>query len=184
MTTAAQPFTEKYVSDPVHASFGFAVRYSGLSDYRGSLSDVQASLEAGDSGLALEGIAQVDSISIQNPPQFRSHVLGPEFFDVQNHPTVSFRSTKVDLDDDGSAHVEGELTIRGTTRPVIATGNWSEPREGLGGTKAGLELSTTFDRRDFGFDWQMELPGGGIALDYDVTLTANLPLVPAEEAHG
>ena len=80
--------------------------------------------------------------------------------------------------------MEGELTIRGTTRPVVATGSWFEPRPGPGGTKAGLELETTFDRRDFGFDWQMELPGGGIALDYEVTLSANLPLVHADEAHG
>lgn len=184
MTTAVQPFTGTYVSDPIHSSFGFSVRYSGLSDYRGSLSDVEATLGADDSGLSLDGAAKVDSISIQNPPQFRAHVLGPEFFDAQNHPSVSFRSTRVDLADDGSARVDGELTIRGTTRPVVATGSWFEPRPGPGGTKAGLELSTTFDRRDFGFDWQMELPGGGIALDYDVTLTATLPLVPADGSEG
>jgi polyisoprenoid-binding protein YceI len=184
MTTAVQPFTGTYVSDPIHSSFGFSVRYSGLSAYRGSLSDVEATLSADDSGLSLEGAAEVDSISIQNPPQFRAHVLGPEFFDAQNHPSVSFRSTRVDLADDGSARVDGELTIRGTTRPVVATGSWFEPRPGPGGTKAGLELSTTFDRRDFGFDWQMELPGGGIALDYDVTLTATLPLVPADGSEG
>ncbi len=184
MTTAVQPFSGTYVSDPIHSSFGFAVRYSGLSDYRGTLSDVEATLRSGDSGLSLEGGANVDSISIQNPPQFRAHVLGPEFFDVENHPTVSFRSTNVDLAEDGSARVEGELTIRETTRPVVATGTWFEPRPGPGGTKAGLELETSFDRRDFGFDWQMELPGGGIALDYEVTLSVNLALSAADESQG
>lgn len=184
MSTAVQPLTGTYVSDPIHSSFDFAVRYAGLSDYRGSLSDVQASLDAGDAGLTLEGTAQVESISIQSPPQFRAHVLSPDFFDIENHPTVSFRSTKVELADDGSARVEGELTIRGTTRPVVATGNWFELHPVPGGEKAGLELETTFDRRDFGLDWQMELPGGGIALDYEVTLSANLPLVPADDAQG
>jgi polyisoprenoid-binding protein YceI len=184
MTTAVQPFTGPFSADPVHSSFAFAVRYSGLSDYRGTLSEVRATLSPGDAGLILEGEAAVDSISIKNPPQFRSHVLGPEFFDVANHPTVSFRSTSVELADDGSARVEGDLSIAGTTRPVVATGSWFEPRPGPGGEKAGLELETRFDRREFGMDWQMELPGGGIALDYEVTLTAHLPLTAVDGDQG
>jgi polyisoprenoid-binding protein YceI len=176
MTTAVQPFSGTYVADPIHSSFGFSVRYSGLADYRGSLNDVQATLASNGAGAQLEGSAKAESISIQNPPQFRAHVLGPDFFDTDNHPTVSFRSAKVDLADDGTARVEGELTIRGVTRPVLATGAWTEA-----GGRAGLELETSFDRREFGIDWQMELPGGGIALDYQVTLTASLALVQPED---
>jgi polyisoprenoid-binding protein YceI len=185
VTTAVQPFSGTHVSDPVHSSFGFAVRYSGISDYRGTLDDVRAALTAGDDGLLLEGAARAESISIQDPPQLRAHVLGPEFFDVERHPEVSFRSSQVDLSDDGSARVEGELTIKGVTRPVVARGTWIEPSPAPGGgSKAGLALETTFDRRDFGFDWQMELPGGGGALDWQVTLTVNLVLARLDEATG
>jgi polyisoprenoid-binding protein YceI len=176
MTTAVQPFSGAYTSDPIHSSFGFAVRYSGISDYRGTLDDVSATLTAGEHGLVLEGAARAESISIHNPPQFRAHVLGPEFFDVERHPEVSFRSRKVELSDDGNARVEGELTIKGIARPVVATGTWSEPRPHATGTKAGLVLATSFDRRDFGFDWQMDLPGGGGALDWEVRLTVDLVL--------
>jgi polyisoprenoid-binding protein YceI len=175
MTTAVQPFSGTYVSDPVHSSFGFAVRYSGVSDFHGSLSDVRATLTAGDDGLVLEGAARPESISIQNPPQFRAHVLGPEFFDVERHPEVTFRSTRVELSDDGTASVDGDLTIKGITRPVAATGTWSASNGG----KSGLSLETSFDRRDFGFDWQMELPGGAEALDWRVTLTVDLLLAAA-----
>jgi polyisoprenoid-binding protein YceI len=175
MTTAVQPFSGTYVSDPVHSSFGFAVRYSGISDFRGSLGDVSATLTAGDDGLVLEGAARPESISIQTPPQFRAHVLGPEFFDVERHPEVTFRSTSVELSDDGTARVDGELTIKGITRPVAATGSWSASSGG----KSGISLETSFDRRDFGFDWQMELPGGGAALDWRVTLTVDLFLAEA-----
>jgi polyisoprenoid-binding protein YceI len=180
MTTAVQPFAGAYVSDPVHSSFGFAVRYSGLSDFRGTLDDVSATLTPGDEGIVLEGAARPESISIQDPPQFRAHVLGPEFFDVERHPEVTFRSTSAELSDDGTARVEGQLTIRGTTRPVVATGTWTEPSGG----RAGLALETAIDRRDFGFDWQMELPGGGEALDWQVALTVNLFLVEADQATG
>jgi polyisoprenoid-binding protein YceI len=177
MTTAVQPFSGTYTADPVHSSFGFAVLYSGSTNFRGTLDDVQATLTADAGGLTLDGAARAESISIREPEQFRAHVLGPEFFNVENHRDVEFRSTKVDLSDDGTARVEGELTIAGVTRPLVATGTWSEPRPAAGGgTRAGLEVETVIDRRDFGFDWQMELPGGGDALAYDVTLSVNLGL--------
>jgi len=181
MTTAVKPYTGTWTADPVHSSFGFAVEYAGTGKFRGTLDDVTATLSAGDDGLALEGAARVESISIRSPEQFRAHVLGAEFFDADNHPEVTFRSTKVELADDGTARLDGELTIAGTTRPVAIAGTWSEPVPAAGGgLRAGLELATVIDRRDFGLDWQMELPGGGEALAYDVALEVNLYLVQPE----
>ena len=71
MTTATTPFAGTYAADPVHSSFGFAVRYQGVSLFKGTLSDVDATLVDG----RLEGNAQVESISIRTPEQFRAHVL-------------------------------------------------------------------------------------------------------------
>ena len=181
MTTAVQPFAGTYLADPVHSSFGFAVKYAGVGMYRGTLDDVSATLTAGDDGLDLEGGARAESISIQDPPQFRAHVLGPDFFDVENHPEVTFRSSEVELSEDGTARLEGELTIAGVTRPVAIAGTWAEPVGAAGGgLRAGLELATVIDRRDFGLDWQMELPNGGDALAYDVTLEVSLALIQPE----
>jgi polyisoprenoid-binding protein YceI len=183
-TTALQPLSGTYAADPVHSSFGFAVRYMGVSTFRGTLADVSATLIAGDAGAALEGAAQVESISIRTPEQFRQHVLSPEFFDVANHPQVTFRSTRVELAEDGRAVVEGELTIRGTTLPVRAEGSWTPEGELFGTRKAGLTLQATVDRTAFGLDWNAELPTGGKALANDVALTVELTLVPVarEEA--
>ena len=181
MTTAVQPYTGTYVADPVHSSFGFAVEYSGRGKFRGTLDDVTATLTAGDDGLALEGAAKVESISIHNPAQFRAHVLGPEFFDSENHPEVTFSSSSIELADDGAARLAGELTIAGTTRPVEIAGTWTEPIPAAGGgLRAGLQLATTIDRRDFGFEWQMALPNGADALAYEVTLDVSLQLVQTE----
>lgn len=180
MTTAVQPFSGTYLADPVHSSFGFSVVYSGAGRFRGTLGDVSATLTAGDDGLALEGAASVESISITEPPQFRAHVLGPDFFDADNHPQVTFRSSAVELSDDGTARVEGELTIAGVTRPVIATGTWTEPARAAAGLRGSLEIETVIDRRDFGLDWQMALPSGGDALAYDVTLEVSLALLQPE----
>lgn len=182
ITTATKELQGTYAADGVHSVFGFSVLHNGISAYKGTMSDVSAELRAGDDGLVLEGAAQVESISIVEPEQLRGHVLGPEFFDAEHHPEVGFRSTSIELSEDGRARVEGELTIRGTTKPVSATGSYKGPIASLDGERAAFELEGTFDRRDYGFDWQMELPGGGNALDWDVTLKVHLELVQAKES--
>lgn len=181
---AAQPFSGTYRADTVHSSFAFAVHHSGLNRYRyrGTLSEAAATLRAGEEGLSLEGSARVDSISIVEPPQFRAHVLGPDFLDAERHAEIGFRSTEIRLDGDGGAEVDGYLTIRGITRPVAATGRYDAPRPGAyGGEVAGFELRSTFDRRDFGIDWQMEMPGGGDMLGWDIELGIELRLERDDE---
>ena len=174
MTTATQPFTGTYTADPVHSSFGFAVRYQGVSLYRGTLSDVSATLADGK----LEGAAKVESISIRTPEQFRQHVLSPEFFDAANHPEVRFVSTQSDLREDGTAVVEGDLTIKGITRPVRATGTWTAPAaDAFGSTRGHLQLEAVVDRTQFDMNWNAPLPSGGNALANDVTLTVDVSLV-------
>ena len=163
-----------FASDPVHSSFGFAVKYQNVSLFRGTLSDVTATLADG----RLEGTAQVESISIRTPEQFRAHVLSADFFDVENHPQVTFVSDDVQLADDGTATVTGDLTIRGVTQPATATGTWQAPSEdAFGNTRAHLQLETVVDRTQFGLNWNMPLPSGGNALANDVTLTVDIALV-------
>jgi polyisoprenoid-binding protein YceI len=152
------------------------VRHSGVFWYRGSLSDVAATLRGGDD-LALEGSARVDSISVVEPAAMRASVLGPEFFDAERHPELTFNSTAVSLDSDGLVALDGELTIRGVTRPVSASGQYAPPRPTSFGEVAGLQLNTSFDRREFGFDWQMELPGRGNAVGWDVEADIDLLLM-------
>jgi polyisoprenoid-binding protein YceI len=180
---AVEPFSGTYRAQPVVSSFAFAVRHSGVFWYRGSLSEVDATLRGDGDALALQGSARVDSISLVEPAALREHLLGPEFFDVEHHPEITFRSTTVALADDGSAEVDGELTIRGVTRPVIAGGRYAGPQQVSFGEVAGLELHTSFDRREFGFQWQLELPGGGNAVSWDVKVDIDLLLV-REDTHA
>jgi polyisoprenoid-binding protein YceI len=163
-------------ADPVHSSFGFAVKYQNISLFRGTLGDVAATLVDGK----LEGTAQVESISIRTPEQFRAHVLSADFFDVENHPTVTFVSTELELAEDGTAKATGDLTIRGVTKPVTATGTWAPPAaDAFGNTRAHLQLETVVDRTQFGLNWNMPLPSGGNALANDVTLSVDVALVQA-----
>ncbi|MDQ1741453.1 MAG: hypothetical protein QOE53_3105 [Pseudonocardiales bacterium] len=175
MATATTPLlSSTYNADPVHSSFGFAVRYQGVSLFKGTLSDVTATVTDG----RLEGTAKVESISIRTPDQFRQHVLSAEFFDAANHPEVTFTSNDLDLREDGTAKVAGELTIKGITRPVEATGTWIAPAaDAFGNARGHLNLEAVVDRTEFDMNWNMALPSGGNVLANDVTLTVELSLI-------
>ena len=171
-TTLQQVPTGTYVVDPVHSSFGFGVRYNGLATFRSTFDKVDAQLADG----ALTGSADVRSIVIDEP-RFKDHLLAEDFFNVENTPTITFRSTDIRLEEDGTAELDGELTIRGVTKPVTAKGSFAVGGDAFGNDRVAFELKTTVDRREFGLDWQMVKPDGSEALAYDVTISTDLQLV-------
>ena len=157
--------------DPVHSSVGFVVKRNAVATFRGQFEQVDAALQDG----VLTGTVQVDSVKTAIP-QLKEHLLSLEFFNAQEAPTIEFRSTDMRLGEDGSAEIDGELTIRGVTNTVTAKGTYGAAT-GLNGSEVvGLDLDATVDRRDYGLNWQAPLPGGGNALGWDVTLEVHLEL--------
>jgi len=179
MATAVQPFAGTYELDRAHSTVQFGVRHQQISTFRASFGDVDARLTADDNTIALEGQARVETVSITEPTEFRDHVVrGGDFFDADTHPLITFHSTRIELDDDGTATVSGELTIRGATRTITAHGTYQPTREDpFGAHRAGLELRATVDRRSWEMNWHMPLPDGSDALGWDVEITAQLELI-------
>lgn len=164
-----------YAVDPVHSSVGFAVVHNGVSTFRSGFGSYEARLSGGESP-GLEGTVDVASIEIEEP-NLKGHLLSPEFFDAEKTPEISFQSTKIRAED-SQVVVDGELTVSGITKPVVARGELSEPVPGPSGSDhIGLDLETKVDRHDYGLDWQMELPGGGTTLGDEVTLSVHLELI-------
>lgn len=158
--------------DRAHSSASFAVQHAGVSLFHGKFKDVDAKLVVGDD-VELTGVVRVDSIDVEDE-NIRPHLLSPEFFDVERHPEIRFRSTELELEGD-QARLTGELEIAGSARPVEARGILRGPiAMPGGGDKLALGFETTIDRTEFGMNWQMELPGGEPALANDVTLSVEL----------
>jgi polyisoprenoid-binding protein YceI len=165
-----------YVVDPVHSSIGFSVTHNGVSAFRSGFRDYEARFEGGDAP-RLSGSVEVASIDIAEE-QFKGHILSPDFFDAENHPRLEFSSTELNIAEDGSVKLSGELEIRGHRQKVEAGGRFAQLGEdAAGGARVGLSLEAAIDRRGFGLDWQMELPSGGKALGYEVSLVVELELV-------
>jgi polyisoprenoid-binding protein YceI len=162
-----------WVADPIHSSIIFGIDHVGTSTFRSTFTEYQATLEDG----LLTGTLQPASIAIPLE-DFRRHLLGSDFFDVDRSPNIEFRSTTLDVTGDGRLSVDGELTIKGMTCPASASGTLSAPLEGLNGrTRIGVELTATLNRFDFGMNWDMKMPDGRQAAGTEVTLEIVLELV-------
>jgi polyisoprenoid-binding protein YceI len=172
LTEQAIP-TGTWILDKTHSSVSYSVRHSGVSLFKGGLTDFDAVLEEG----ALRGAADVASITVQDE-NLEGHLLSPDFFDAERYPRISFASTDLRREGDGIV-VEGELEIRGVKQPIALTGTIAGPVSGPAGDKIGLHLETVIDRTSFGITWNMELPAGGFVLDNEVTLAADLELAEA-----
>jgi polyisoprenoid-binding protein YceI len=170
-TTLEQVPTGTYAVDPVHSSIAFGVKYN-IGTFRSSFGEVDAELSDG----VLTGSATVRSISIDQS-RFKQHVLASDFFDAEASPEIMFRSTEIRPAADGTVEVDGELTIRGVTKAVTATGTYSSGPDAFGNHRAGFEIETTIDRREFGLNWQNPLPNGKDSLAWEVVISVDLQLV-------
>ena len=168
ITEQAVP-TGTWALDKVHSTVGYAVRHSGVSLFKGGISEFDAELVDG----TLRGSADVSKVTV-NDENLQGHLLSPDFFDVERTPRVSFESTSIRRDGD-ELTVDGELEIRGVKQPITLTGSIAGPV----GERLGLSLEAVIDRTTFGITWNMELPSGGFVLENEVTLTADLELTRA-----
>jgi polyisoprenoid-binding protein YceI len=171
-TTATTVPTAPYGLDTLHSSIGFAVKYNGPAKFRSTFEKFDASLADG----VLTGSADASSIAIDEP-NFKGHLMTEDFFNAEVTPTITFKSTDIQVAEDGTAEVAGELTIKGVTKPVVAKGTFSAGPDAFGNDRASFELETTIDRREFGLNWQNQLPNGGDALAWDVTIAVDLQFV-------
>ena len=164
--------------DPIHSHVGFAVKHMVVATFRGRFEDYRGELVADESGAPrLEGSVDVDSIVVKDE-NLAGHLKTPDFFDSANYPRIEFKSTDIRLGDGGELEVQGELTIKGNTRPVTAHGTLVGPHTDIAGNeKLGVELEAVIDRREFGLEWNAPLPKGGFALENDVKLEVSLELV-------
>jgi polyisoprenoid-binding protein YceI len=164
--------------DPVHSEVSFSVRHMMVSKVRGRFGSFSGQIVTGEDVTGSSVTATIDATSIDtNNEQRDNHIRSADFFDVANHPTWSFASSAVRVDD-GELRVDGELTIKGATRPVTL----SLEVEGFGpdaygGTRAGFSASTTINRADFGVDISMPLDGGGVVVGDKVTINLEIEAV-------
>jgi polyisoprenoid-binding protein YceI len=162
--------------DPVHSRVGFEVHYLAGA-FKGEFQEIGAELTVDRDNASLDGSAKVASVDVKDE-NLAAHLQSPDFFDAERHPELRFTAKDIRLDGDGKVFVDGELTIKGVTRPVTVTGTVTTPlQDAYGNDRIGLNLTTTVDRTAFGLDWNQPLPSGEPSLANEVTILADLQFV-------
>ncbi len=183
MTSAATTSIPGYLAgtwdiDPTHSDVSFSVRHMMVSKVRGRFGSFSGEIVTGESLTDSSVTATIDASSIDtNNEQRDGHIRSADFFDVENHPQWTFRSTGLRVDGDDLA-LDGDLTIKGVTRPVsLALEVNGFGPDAFGGTRAGFSASTTIDRNDFGVDIKMPLDGGGVVVSDKVQISLEIEAV-------
>lgn len=179
-TVNQQVPTGSWGLDPVHSAIQFAITHNGIATFRSGFTSFDAELSGGERP-KLSGSVDVASVDISED-MLKGHLMSPDFFDAENHPRVKFSSTSLDVADDGSVRLGGELEIKGETRAVEATGRFGTLGADIAGSeRVGFSLEAAVDRRDFGIVWNADLPSGGRALEFEVAINVELEFVAAGE---
>jgi polyisoprenoid-binding protein YceI len=182
-TIAASDAATQWRIDAAHSAVGFAVKHMGISTVRGRFATYDGVIETGP-GLALRRIdVTIEPASIATGVDRRdNHLRSPDFFDVANHPTMRFVSTRVAAESATRFQVAGNLTMRGVTRPVTLTVETlgGAVRDMEGKQRTGGTAVATINRKDWGLTWNQALELGGMLVGEDVTLTIEIEAIAQE----
>jgi len=165
--------------DPSHSSVNFSARHLMVSKVRGRFTSFSGSITIADDPLRSSVTASIDAASIDSRDEKRDgHLKSPDFLDVDQHPTLTFASSAVRPDGDGSYTVHGDLTIRGTTRPVTLSLEYNGVQtDPWGGIRIGFDARTELSRKDFGLEWNVPLDGGGVLVGDKITIELEIEAV-------
>jgi polyisoprenoid-binding protein YceI len=167
----------KWVLDPVHSSVDFTIRHMMISKVKGTFHKFEADITADPADLTTADIEfRVDLASIDTRNSDRDgHLRSADFFDVEHHPQMVFKATKIVKKDDGEYEVTGDLTIRGVTRSETFTVSF----EGLskspwGSEVAGFSAQGSIKRSDYGLTYNAALETGGVLIGDEVKVSIEI----------
>jgi polyisoprenoid-binding protein YceI len=174
-----------WLIDNVHTHVGFSVKHMMVTTVRGQFKQYRGTLELDPADFTrstFEGEIDVASIDTGNT-QRDDHLRTNDFFDVPNHPKITFKSTRIEPKGEGEYVVHGDLTMRGVKRPVaLDVEFYGLSKNMMGKTIAGLSARGTLNRKDFGVNFNAVLEGGGLALGDQVKLEIDAEIVAPEVA--
>ena len=160
------PIPGTYALDASHTDVGFSVRHLMVSKTKGRFSGVSGTVTIAEVPTESSVEVEIDVASIDTRDEKRDgHLLSPDFFDVAQYPTISFRSTAVRSISGSRWAVDGDLTVHGETRPVSLEVTFEgAARDPWGGERLGFTAKAEVDREDFGLSWNQALETGGVLI--------------------
>ena len=168
--------------DPVHSEVSFTVRHMMVSKVRGRFDKFEGTIVTAENPLESTVSASVDLSSISTGQEQRdAHVRSADFFEVENHPTMTFTSTGLRAGGDQFL-LDGDLTIKGVTNPITIPFSFEgAAKDPFGNQRVGFEGAVTINRKDYGITWNAALETGGVLVSDKVTLEFEVSAVRQEQ---
>lgn len=177
--------TTTWKIDSTHTSLELAVKHMMFTTVRGRFNGVRGTIVVDEENPASSTIeVEVDASTLDTGVADRDgHLRSADFLDVENHPSITFRSKRVEgaIRSEGDKFtITGDLTIRGVTKEVTLDGRFEGTgKDPWGGTRAGARATGKIDRRDWGLVWNQALETGGILVSNDVRIEVEVQAVKA-----
>ncbi|HET7645489.1 MAG TPA: YceI family protein [Candidatus Limnocylindria bacterium] len=168
--------------DPAHSSVTFSAKHMMVTTVRGSMTIRDLDLDFDPDDLTGSSVRVVlDAASIDTNQQMRDdHLRSADFLDVATHPEITFQSTEIVSKGGDDYEIRGDLTIRGTTRPVTLKAEYAGTVTNMqGGKSAGFSATTKINREDFGLTWNVALEQGGLLVSKDIKIEIDLEVMSA-----
>ncbi|WP_019146841.1 YceI family protein [Timonella senegalensis] len=170
-----------YTADTTHTSAGFTVRHAGISKVRGTVPVVSASIDVAENFLDSKVTAELDARGVNTGSADRDgHLQSADFFNVDVHPTWTFKSTSITASGSNEFVVNGDLTINGVTKSVPLevefTGTATDP---FGNKRAAFEGQLEISRKEFGLVWNAALETGGVLVSDKVKINIEVSAISA-----
>ena len=170
----------KWNLDPTHAEIQFKIRHLMVSYVTGQFTRFNATLQTTGEDLTRAKVklaADVTSISTNNE-QRDAHLKNPDFFDVENHPELTFESDRLEKISEDEYKVYGTLTMRGVSKPIVLQAEYGGiTTDPWGNTRTGFSVTGKINRKDFGVSFGMVSDTGGVLLGDEVKISANVEFV-------
>jgi len=178
--------TTTYQIDPRHSSAGFGVTHLMISTVRGEFHGVTGTVVVDDSDVSKSTVnVTIDATSLDTrEPDRDKHLKSEAFFDVAKYPAITFQSTKVERNNEGSLKITGDLTIRGITKTAVLTTTVPKApiKDPWGLQRTAASASTRINRQDFGVAWNQKLDSGGVVVGDDVNITLDVEMIIPPQA--
>jgi polyisoprenoid-binding protein YceI len=177
--------TTTWTIDPTHTLVEFSARHMMITTVKGRFGDVAGTIIIDDATPDASRVEiTIDASSIDTRTEQRdAHLRSADFLDVENYPSVTFRSTAIRgsyAQAGDRFELEGELTIRGVTKPVVLDVTFEGTgRDPWGGERASFTATASIDRRDFGLTWNQALEAGGLLVSNEIRLSFDVQAVRA-----
>ena len=173
------PAAATFAIDTSHSAAAFAVRHLMVSKTKGRFTDFAGTITIADEPLDSSVDVTIQTASINTGDDTRdNHLRSADFLDVENHPTLSFKSTSVRHANRENFVVDGDLTVAGVTRPVSLNleylGSAVDP---WGGVRVAFSASTKINREEFGLTWNQALETGGVLVGKEVNIDLEIEAV-------